>query len=166
MRRAHLDSTGRIKANACKLTQCCGAYWRGDSNRKMLQRIYGIAFPKKEELEEYLRKQEEARKRDHNKLGRELDYFTTVDVVGQGLPVLLPNGAGPFSCSSAGWRTRRRSGAISCQNPLMAKRELYQISGHWDHYLDGMFVIGDPHDETRDCFALRPMTCPSSTRSI
>ena len=157
----HLDSTGRIKANACKLTQCCGAYWRGDSNRKMLQRIYGIAFPKKEELEEYLRKQEEARKRDHNKLGRELDYFTTVDVVGQGLPVLLPNGARAIQLLQR-WveDEEEKRGYILTKTPLMAKRELYQISGHWDHYLDGMFVIGDPHDETRDCFALRPMTCP------
>ena len=89
----HLDSTGRIKGNAIKLTQCCGAYWRGDSNRKMLQRIYGVAFPKKEELDEYLKQREEALKRDHNKLGRELEYFTTVDCIGQGLPILLPKGA-------------------------------------------------------------------------
>ncbi len=89
----HLDSTGRIKGNAIKLTQCCGAYWRGDSNRKMLQRIYAVAFPKKDELDEYLKQQEEALKRDHNKLGRELEYFTTVDYIGQGLPILLPKGA-------------------------------------------------------------------------
>src|SRR5699024_8053404 len=89
----HLDSTGRIKGNAIKLTQCCGAYWRGDSSRKMLQRIYGVAFPKKDELDAYLQQQAEALKRDHNKLGRELEYFTTVDVIGQGLPVMLPKGA-------------------------------------------------------------------------
>lgn len=157
----HLDSTGRIKANAFKLTQCCGAYWRGDSKRKMLQRIYGIAFPKKEELDEYLQKQEEARRRDHNKLGRELEYFTTVDVIGQGLPILLPKGARVIQTLQR-WvedEEEKRSYLLT-KTPLLAKRELYKISGHWDHYLDGMFVLGDPHDETKECFALRPMTCP------
>ena len=157
----HLDSTGRIKANAFKLTQCCGAYWRGDSKRKMLQRIYGIAFPKKEELDEYLRQQEEARKRDHNKLGRELEYFTTVDVIGQGLPILLPKGARVIQLLQR-WveDEEQKRGYLLTKTPLMAKRELYKISGHWDHYLDGMFVLGDPNDETKECFALRPMTCP------
>ena len=157
----HLDSTGRIKANAFKLTQCCGAYWRGDSKRKMLQRIYGIAFPKKEELDEYLQKQEEARKRDHNKLGRELEYFTTVDVIGQGLPILLPKGARVIQTLQR-WveDEEEKRGYLLTKTPLLAKRELYNISGHWDHYLDGMFVLGDPHDETKECFALRPMTCP------
>jgi len=157
----HLDSTGRIKANAFKLTQCCGAYWRGDSKRKMLQRIYGIAFPKKEELDEYLQKQEEARRRDHNKLGRELEYFTTVDVIGQGLPILLPKGARVIQTLQR-WveDEEEKRGYLLTKTPLLAKRELYKISGHWDHYLDGMFVLGDPHDETKDCFALRPMTCP------
>ena len=157
----HLDSTGRIKPNAFKLTQCCGAYWRGDSNRKMLQRIYGVAFPKKEELDEYLRKQEEARKRDHNKIGRELEYFTTVDVIGQGLPILLPKGARVIQLLQR-WveDEEQKRGYLLTKTPLMAKRELYKISGHWDHYLDGMFVLGDPDDETKECFALRPMTCP------
>ncbi len=157
----HLDSTGRIKGNAIKLTQSCGAYWRGDSNRKMLQRIYGIAFPKKDELEEYLHKQEEARKRDHNKLGRELDYFTTVDCIGQGLPIMLPNGARAIQLLQR-WieDEEQKRGYILTKTPLMAKSDLYKISGHWDHYLDGMFVLGDPHDETKECFALRPMTCP------
>ena len=157
----HLDSTGRIKANAFKLTQCCGAYWRGDSKRKMLQRIYGIAFPKKEELDEYLQKQEEARKRDHNKLGRELEFFTTVDVIGQGLPILLPKGARVIQTLQR-WveDEEEKRGYLLTKTPLLAKRELYKISGHWDHYLDGMFVLGDPHDETKECFALRPMTCP------
>ena len=157
----HLDSTGRIKANAFKLTQCCGAYWRGDSKRKMLQRIYGVAFPKKEELDEYLQKQEEARKRDHNKLGRELEYFTTVDVIGQGLPILLPKGARVIQTLQR-WveDEEEKRGYLLTKTPLLAKRELYKISGHWDHYLDGMFVLGDPHDETKECFALRPMTCP------
>ncbi len=157
----HLDSTGRIKANAFKLTQCCGAYWRGDSKRKMLQRIYGVAFQKKDELDEYLQAQEEARKRDHNKLGRELEFFTTVDVIGQGLPILLPKGARVIQLLQR-WveDTEQKKGYLLTKTPLMAKRELYKISGHWDHYLDGMFVLGDPHDETKECFALRPMTCP------
>ena len=157
----HLDSTGRIKANAFKLTQCCGAYWRGDSKRKMLQRIYGIAFPKKEELDEYLAKQAEAIKRDHNKLGRELEYFTTVECIGQGLPILLPKGARVIQLLQR-WveDVEQKKGYLLTKTPIMAKRELYKISGHWDHYLDGMFVLGDPDDETKECFALRPMTCP------
>ena len=156
----HLDSTGRIKANAFKLTQCCGAYWRGDSKRKMLQRIYGIAFPKKEELDAYLEQQAEALRRDHNKLGRELEYFTTVDVIGQGLPILLPKGARVIQLLHR-WveDTDQQHGYLLTKTPLMAKRELYKISGHWDHYLDGMFILGDPEDETKECFALRPMTC-------
>ena len=157
----HLDSTGRIKGNAIKLTQCCGAYWRGDSKRKMLQRIYGVAFPKKEELDEYMQQREEALKRDHNKLGRDLEYFTTVDFIGQGLPILLPKGARVIQLLQR-WveDTERSRGYLLTKTPLMAKRELYKISGHWDHYLDGMFILGDPHDETKECFALRPMTCP------
>ena len=157
----HLDSTGRIKGNAIKLTQCCGAYWRGDSNRKMLQRIYAVAFPKKEELDEYLKQREEALKRDHNKLGRDLEYFTTVDYIGQGLPILLPKGARVIQLLQR-WveDVEQKRGYLLTKTPLMAKRELYKISGHWDHYLDGMFVVGDPHDETKECFALRPMTCP------
>ena len=157
----HLDSTGRIKGNAIKLTQCCGAYWRGDSKRKMLQRIYAVAFPKKEDLDAYLAEQEEALKRDHNKLGRELEYFTTVDCIGQGLPVLLRKGARVVQLLQR-WvedveQSRRY---LLTKTPLMAKRDLYKISGHWDHYLDGMFILGDPYDETKECFALRPMTCP------
>ncbi|OUQ77732.1 threonine--tRNA ligase [Flavonifractor sp. An100] len=157
----HLDSTGRIKGNAIKLTSATGAYWRGDSSRKMLQRIYGVAFPKKDELDEYLSKQAEALKRDHNKLGRELEYFTTVDVIGQGLPVLLPKGARVVQLLQR-WieDTEQKRGYLLTKTPLMAKRDLYKISGHWDHYLDGMFILGDPYDETKECFALRPMTCP------
>ena len=157
----HLDSTGRIKGNAVKLTSATGAYWRGDSSRKMLQRIYGVAFPKKDELDEYLAKQAEALKRDHNKLGRELEYFTTVDVIGQGLPVLLPKGARVVQLMQR-WieDTEQKRGYLLTKTPLMAKRDLYKISGHWDHYLDGMFILGDPYDETKECFALRPMTCP------
>ncbi|MCI5691032.1 MAG: threonine--tRNA ligase [Clostridiales bacterium] len=157
----HLDSTGRIKGNGIKLTACNAAYWRGDSNRQTLQRIYGIAFPKKDELDAYLKQQEEARKRDHNKLGRELEYFTTVDVIGQGLPILLPKGAKVIQILQR-WieDEEARRGYQLTKTPLMAKRDLYRISGHWDHYLDGMFVLGDPEDETKECFALRPMTCP------
>ena len=157
----HLDHTGRVKHNGFKLTTTCGAYWRGDSKRKMLQRIYGIAFPSKDELDEYLKRQEEALKRDHNKLGRELEYFTTVDCIGQGLPVLLPKGARVVQLLQR-WveDTEQKRGYLLTKTPLMAKRDLYRISGHWDHYLDGMFILGDPHDETKECFALRPMTCP------
>ena len=157
----HLDSTGRIKGNAIKLTQCCGAYWRGDSKRKMLQRIYGVAFPKKDELDAYLEKQAEALKRDHNRLGRELEYFTTVDVIGQGLPILMPKGAKTIQVLQR-WieDEEAKRGYLLTKTPYMAKRELYKISGHWDHYRDGMFILGDPDDETKECFALRPMTCP------
>ena len=157
----HLDSTGRIKGNGIKLTACNAAYWRGDSKRETLQRIYGVAFPKKEELDAYLAQVEEAKKRDHNKLGRELEYFTTVDCIGQGLPVLLPKGARVVQVLQR-WveDTEQKRGYLLTKTPLMAKRDLYKISGHWDHYLDGMFILGDPYDETKECFALRPMTCP------
>ena len=157
----HLDSTGRIKGNAIKLTACNAAYWRGDSKRETLQRIYGVAFPKKDELDAYLAQVEEAKKRDHNKLGRELEYFTTVDCIGQGLPILLPKGARVVQGLQR-WveDTEQKRGYLLTKTPLMAKRDLYKISGHWDHYLDGMFILGDPYDETKECFALRPMTCP------
>ena len=160
----HLDSTGRIKGNAIKLTQCCGAYWRGDSNKKMLQRIYAVAFPNKDELDEYVKQREEALKRDHNKLGRELEYFTTVDCIGQGLPVMLPKGARVIQLLQR-WveDVEQKHGYLLTKTPLMAKRDLYRISGHWDHYLDGMFVLGskeDAMDDSKEIFALRPMTCP------
>ena len=157
----HLDSTGRIKGNAIKLTSATGAYWRGDSSRKMLQRIYGIAFAKKDELDAYVKEREEALKRDHNKLGRELEYFTTVDSIGQGLPILLPKGARTIQTLQR-WieDEEQKRGYLLTKTPLMAKRDLYRISGHWDHYLDGMFILGDPMDEEKECFALRPMTCP------
>ena len=157
----HMDSTGRVKGNAIKLTSATGAYWRGDSSRKMLQRIYGVAFPKKEELDAYLAEREEALKRDHNKLGRELEYFTTVDEIGQGLPILLPKGARTIQLLQR-WveDEEQKRGYLLTKTPLMAKRDLYRISGHWDHYLDGMFILGDPHDEEKECFAMRPMTCP------
>ena len=155
----HLHTTGAIKA--FKLTQCTGAYYKGDQNNKMLQRVYGIAFPSKDELNAYVAAQEEALKRDHNKIGRELEYFTTVDSIGQGLPILLPKGARTIQHLQR-WveDEEQKRGYLLTKTPLMAKRELYKISGHWDHYLDGMFVMGDPDDYTKECFALRPMTCP------
>ena len=155
----HLFATGAVKA--VKLTQCTGAYWKGDQNNKMLQRIYGLAFPKKDQLKAYVAMLEEARKRDHNKIGRELEYFTTVESIGQGLPILLPKGARVIQTLQR-WieDEEQKRGYLLTKTPLMAKRELYKISGHWDHYLDGMFVMGDPDDYTKECFALRPMTCP------
>ena len=155
----HLCYTKALKA--FKLTAISGAYWKNDKNNKMLTRIRGTAFATKEELEAYVQQQEEARKRDHNKLGRELEYFTTVDSIGQGLPILLPKGARVIQLLQR-WieDEEQKRGYLLTTTPLMAKSDLYKISGHWDHYLDGMFVLGDPADETKECFALRPMTCP------
>ncbi len=154
----HIPSTGRVKA--FKLTSCTGAYWRGDSKNKMLQRIYGTAFTKAADLEAHLAQLEEAKKRDHNKLGRELEIFTTVDYIGQGLPILLPKGTHIVQTLQRFVEDEeKRRGWLRTKTPLMAKSDLYKISGHWDHYQDGMFVMGD--EETDDeVFALRPMTCP------
>ena len=155
----HLFSTGAVKA--LMLTQCTGAYWKGDQNNKMLQRIYGTAFPTKDELKAYLEMIEEAKKRDHNKIGRDLEYFTTVDYIGQGLPILLPKGARTVqNLQRFVEDEEQKRGYLLTKTPLMAKRELFKISGHWDHYRDGMFILGDADDETKECFALRPMTCP------
>ena len=155
----HLFATGAVKA--LKLTSCTGAYWEGKSENKMLQRVYGTAFPSKTEMNDFLAAREEARKRDHNKIGRELELFTTVDEIGQGLPILMPKGARIIQRLQR-WieDEEEKRGYLLTKTPLMAKRELYKISGHWDHYLDGMFILGDPHDESKECFALRPMTCP------
>lgn len=155
----HLMTTAPVKA--FKLTSCTGAYWRGDEKNKMLSRIYAVAFPKASMLDEHLANLEEAKKRDHNKLGRELEYFTTVDCIGQGLPIILPKGARVIQTLQR-WveDTEQQHGYLLTKTPYLAKRELYKISGHWDHYLDGMFILGDPNDETKECFALRPMTCP------
>ncbi len=154
----HLASTGKLKA--VKLTSCTGAYWRGDATKKMLKRIYGTAFPKQTELDEYLAQVEEAKKRDHNKLGRELEIFTTVDVIGQGLPIMLPKGTKILQTLQR-WveDTEEQWGWERTKTPLMAKSDLYKISGHWDHYKEGMFVMGEEEDG-KECFALRPMTCP------
>ena len=156
---AHLMSTGAVKA--FKLTSATGAYWRGSSDNKMLCRIYGTAYPKAAALEERLLQIEEAKKRDHNKLGRELELFTTCDFIGQGLPILLPKGAKIIQLLQRFVEDEEaRRGWQLTKTPLMAKSDLYKISGHWDHYLDGMFVMGDPTDDSKECFALRPMTCP------
>ena len=155
----HLFSTGAVKA--FKLTQCTGAYWKGDQKNKMLQRVYGVAYPSKDEMNAYLTAVEEAKKRDHNKIGRDLDYFTTVDSIGQGLPIMLPKGARTIQILQRFVEDEeQRRGYLLTKTPLMAKSDLYKISGHWDHYRDGMFILGDPDDETKECFALRPMTCP------
>ncbi len=154
----HLPDTGCVKA--VKLTSCTGAYWRGNEKNKMLQRIYGTAFPKKSELEAYLLQVEEAKKRDHNKLGRELELFTTSEIIGQGLPIMLPKGARIIQLLQRFVEDEeQRRGWQLTKTPLMAKSDLYKVSGHWDHYRDGMFVMGDPESED-EVFALRPMTCP------
>ena len=155
----HLMSTKGIKA--FKLTSSSGAYWRGDEKNKMLSRIYGTAFAKKDELNAYLEQMEEAKKRDHNKLGREMELFTTVDVIGQGLPLLMPKGVIVIK-ELQRWIEDLEDnewGYIRTKTPLMAKSDLYKISGHWDHYKDGMFLLGD-EDKDKEVFALRPMTCP------
>ena len=154
----HVNYTSKVKA--FKLLSATGAYWRGDEHNKMLQRIYGTAFANKTELEEHLTQLEEAKKRDHNRLGRELELFTTSDIIGQGLPILLPKGARIIQLlqrfvedeeQKRGWQLTK--------TPLMAKSDLYKLSGHWDHYQDGMFVLGD-EEKDKEVFALRPMTCP------
>ncbi len=155
----HLMSTKGIKAY--KLISSSMAYWRGDSNRAQLQRVYGTAFNRKEELAEYLAYLEDIKKRDHNKLGREMELFTTVDVIGQGLPLLLPKGAKMIQKMQR-WiedLEDKEWGYVRTKTPLMAKSDLYKISGHWDHYTDGMFVLGD-EEVDKEVFALRPMTCP------
>ena len=154
----HLPSTGKIKA--FKLTQLNGSYWRGDSKNKMLTRIYGTAFEKKSQLDEYLEKLEQAKLRDHNKLGRELGYFTTVDTIGQGLPVLLEKGSKTVQVLQRFVEDEEmKRGYILTKTPLFAKSDFYKISGHWDHYKEGMFVMGDEKKD-KEVFALRPMTCP------
>ena len=154
----HLFATGLVKA--VKLTQTSGAYWEGNAKNAVLHRIYGISFPSKDQLNEHLKQMEESLKRDHNKLGREMELFTTVDYIGQGLPILLPKGARMIQLlqrfvedeeQKRGWQLTK--------TPFMAKSDLYKISGHWDHYQDGMFVLGD-ESKDEEVYALRPMTCP------
>ena len=154
----HIPDTSRVKA--FKLTSSTGAYWRGDSKNKMLQRIYGTAFTKQADLDAHLEAIEEAKKRDHNKLGRDLEIFTTVDCIGQGLPILLPKGTQIVQTLQRFVEDEEtRRGWLRTKTPLMAKSDLYKISGHWDHYKDGMFVLGD-EEKDDEVFALRPMTCP------
>ena len=154
----HVNYTSKVKAY--KLLSATGAYWRGNEKNKMLQRIYATAFASKDELNEFLEQREEAKRRDHNKLGRELELFTTSELIGQGLPILLPKGARIIQLlqrwvedeeQKAGWQLTK--------TPLMAKSDLYKVSGHWDHYKDGMFVLGD-EEKDDEVFAMRPMTCP------
>ena len=155
----HIPSTKGIKA--FKLISSSMAYWRGDSNKAQLQRIYGTAFNNKEDLQAYLEHLEDIKRRDHNKLGREMELFATVDVIGQGLPLLLPKGT-KMVMKLQRWREDiedREWGYVRTKTPLMAKSDLYKISGHWDHYKDGMFVLGDEEND-KEVFALRPMTCP------
>ena len=155
----HLMSTKGIKA--FKLTSSSMAYWRGDSNKARLQRIYGTAYNKKEDLAAHLERMEDAKRRDHNKLGREMELFTTVDVIGQGLPLFTPKGT-KMILKLQRWIEDLEDhewGYVRTRTPLMAKSDLYKISGHWDHYKDGMFVLGD-EEADKEVFALRPMTCP------
>ena len=154
----HLMNTRGVKA--FKLISSSMAYWRGDEKRERLQRIYGTAFDNKEELDAYLEQLEDAKRRDHNKLGREMGLFTTVDCIGQGLPLFTHKGT-KMIMKLQRWVEdieEKEWGYVRTRTPLMAKSDLYKISGHWDHYLDGMFVLGDPED--KECMALRPMTCP------
>jgi len=154
----HLASTGKVKA--VKILSSSGAYWRGNENNKMLQRIYAISYPKTSQLEEHINMLEEAKRRDHNKLGRELELFTTVDYIGQGLPILLPKGAKVVQLLQRMVEDEEeKRGYLLTKTPFMAKSDLYKISGHWDHYRDGMFVLGD-EEKDKEVFALRPMTCP------
>jgi len=154
----HLNYTKKIKA--FKLISCTGADWKGDANNKMLKRIYGTAFDTKEELEAYLLQVEEAKKRDHNKLGRELGIFTTSEIIGQGLPILLPKGAKIIQTLQRFVEDEEeKRGWLLTKTPYMAKSDLYKVSGHWDHYQDGMFIMGDESVDD-EVFALRPMTCP------
>ena len=158
----HLMSTGSVKA--FKLTACTGAYWRGNEKNKMLQRIYATAFPKQSALDEHLAMLEEAKKRDHNKLGRELELFTTSELIGQGLPIMLPKGARIIQLLQRFVEDEeQKRGWLLTKTPFMAKSDLYRVSGHWDHYRDGMFVLGDADEaeaNNEEIFALRPMTCP------
>ena len=155
----HLMSVKPIKA--FKLTASSGAYWRGNENNKMLTRIYGTAYTKKADLEERLKYLEEIKLRDHNRLGREMELFTTVDVIGQGLPLLLPKGAKIIQTLQRWIEDLEDNewGYVRTKTPLMAKSDLYKISGHWDHYKEGMFVLGDEEND-KEVLALRPMTCP------
>ncbi|MBR0140986.1 MAG: threonine--tRNA ligase [Ruminococcus sp.] len=155
----HLMSTAPVKA--FKLLSCTGAYWRGSEKNKMLSRVYAVAYPKAAELEADIKQREEAKLRDHNKLGRELEIFTTVDYIGQGLPIILPKGAKIIQTLQRFVEDEEeKRGYLLTKTPYMSKNDLYKISGHWDHYRESMFILGDPDDDSKECLALRPMTCP------
>lgn len=156
----HVENTKYLRSMAFSINRASGAYWRGNEKNKMMQRVYLFAFNSKDELKEYKRKLEDALKRDHNKLGRELGFFTTVDYIGQGLPILLPKGARVIQLLQRFVEDEeQKRGWLLTKTPFMAKNDLYKISGHWDHYKDGMFVLGD-EEKDKEVFALRPMTCP------
>ena len=156
----HVDSARKLQNMGYKIHSINGAYWRGSEKNKMLQRVYCYCFKTKKDLADYVTMIEEARKRDHNKLGRELELFTTVDYIGQGLPILLPRGAKVIQQLQRFVEDEEaKRGWLLTKTPFMAKSDLYKISGHWDHYQDGMFILGDP-EKDKEVFALRPMTCP------
>lgn len=157
----HVENTKYLRSFAYKINRVSGAYWRGSEKNKMLQRIYVYGFDNKNELKDYIKQIEEALKRDHNKIGRELNYFTTSEYVGQGLPCLMPKGAKLFQILNRYVQDKEENeyGYVMTKTPLMAKSDLYKISGHWDHYKEGMFVLGD-EEKDKEVFALRPMTCP------
>ncbi len=156
----HVENTKYLRGFAYKIDKVSGAYWRGSEKNKMLQRVYVLGFDNKNNLKAHINQREEALRRDHNKLGRELGIFTTVDYIGQGLPILLPNGARIIQLLQRFVEDEeQRRGWLLTKTPFMAKSDLYKISGHWDHYKDGMFVLGDENKD-KEVFALRPMTCP------
>lgn len=156
----HVENTSKLQSYAFKISRLSGAYWKGNEKNKMLQRIYVYAFPDKKQLAEHIAKVEDAKKRDHNKLGRDLEFFTTVDYVGQGLPILLPRGAKTIQILQRFVEDEEeRRGYSLTKTPFMSKNDLFKISGHWDHYKDSMFVLGDEKKD-KEVFCLRPMTCP------
>ena len=156
----HVENTSKLQAYAYKINRVSGAYWRGNEKNKMLQRIYVYAFPDKKQLAEHINKIEEAKKRDHNKIGRELEYFTTVDYIGQGLPIIMPRGAKTIQILQRFVEDEEeRRGYQLTKTPYMSKNDLFKISGHWDHYKESMFVLGD-EEKDKELFCLRPMTCP------
>ena len=156
----HVESTAKLQSYAFKINRVSGAYWKGDEHNKMLQRIYVYAFPDKKQLADYINQVEEAKKRDHNKIGRELEYFTTVDYIGQGLPVLLPKGSKTIQILQRFVEDEEESrGYLLTKTPLISKNDIFKISGHWDHYKESMFVLGDEEKDS-EVFCMRPMTCP------
>jgi len=156
----HVENTAKLQSYAFKINRLSGAYWKGSEKNKMLQRLYVYAFPDKKQLADHIASVEEAQKRDHNKLGRELEFFTTVDYIGQGLPILLPRGAKTIQILQRFVEDEEeRRGYLLTKTPFMSKNDLFKISGHWDHYKESMFVLGD-EEKDKEVFCLRPMTCP------